>query len=311
MKEVIVVGSLNVDITVNVPSFPVAGQSVMGTSLIMGMGGKGSNQATAAHRVGGHVRMIGRIGRDAMADVVRNHYAHEGMSMEGISESDTASTGTACIEVDASGQNRIAVVAGANEELSAAQVQQNEALFAGAGAVLTQLETGLAPVYAAKALAVQYGVPFLLNPAPYRPMPADLLAGVDWLTPNETEASAMTGLSVTDGESAAAAARAIQAMGVKNVLITLGGKGVYALWQGGEELLAPPAVKAVDTTGAGDAFNGAFASALADGYDVPTALRFASCCASLSVTRAGAAASMPQRPDTLALLQSTYGVRLG
>ena len=314
MKKVMVVGSLNVDMTVYTPRFPVAGETVFGTSLRIGMGGKGSNQAIAAHRSGGDVCMVGCIGTDAMADVVRRRYDAEGMSREFIAESTVAETGTALIEVEGSGQNRIVVITGANDEVSAAQVEAAAAKIENMGAVLTQLETGFEPVIAAKELAAARGVPFILNPAPYKDMPAELLAGTDWLTPNETEAARLCGVTVTDRATAAEAAEKIRALGVKNVLITLGKQGVYASWlqDGGvkEELLPPPAVKAVDTTGAGDAFNGAFTVALADGLPVPQALRFASCCASLSVTRAGAADSMPARSEILALLKETYGVEL-
>ncbi len=312
MNKVIVVGSLNVDLTVYAPHFPVAGETVIGSTLRIGMGGKGSNQATAAHRCGGDVCMVGCIGKDAMSDVVRRHYENEGMSRDYITESDTAETGTALIEVEASGQNRIVVVTGANAEVSAAQVEQVAAEVGEIGAVLTQLETGYEPIFAAKKLAEERGVPFVLNPAPYSPMPAGLLTGTDWLTPNETEASYISGVTVTDAATAAEAARAIRTMGVKNVLVTLGGQGVYAMWEEEgdlkEEKLAPPKVKAVDTTGAGDAFNGAFTTALAEGRTVPGALRFASCCASLSVTKAGAADAMPTRAETLALLKETYGL---
>ncbi len=312
MSKVIVVGSLNVDLTVYTPHFPVAGETVIGSTLRIGMGGKGSNQATAAHRCGGDVCMVGCIGKDAMSDVVRRHYENEGMSRAYITESDTVETGTALIEVDASGQNRIVVVTGANAEVSAAQVEKAAAEMQEIGAVLTQLETGYEPIFAAKKLAAERGVPFVLNPAPYSPMPTELLDGTDWLTPNETEASYISGVEVKDAASAAEAARAICAMGVKNVLVTLGGQGVYAQWMENgalkEEKLSPPKVKAVDTTGAGDAFNGAFTTALAEGRTVPEALRFASCCASLSVTKAGAADAMPARSETLALLKETYGL---
>jgi ribokinase len=291
---------------------PGAGETVSGSALRIGMGGKGSNQATAAHRCGGDVCMVGCSGKDAMSDVVRRHYENEGMSRTYIAESDTAETGTALIEVDASGQNRIVVVAGANAEVSAAQVERAAAEIGQAGAVLTQLEIRHEPLLAAKKLAEAHDVPFVINPAPYSPMPAELLAGTDWLTPNETEASCLAGVEVKDAAGAAAAARAIRAMGVKNVLITLGSQGVYALWEEDgalkDEKLSPPSVKAVDTTGAGDAFNGAFTVALAEGRTVSEALRFASCCASLSVTKAGAADAMPSREETLALLKETYGL---
>lgn len=314
MKKVMVVGSLNVDLTVYTPRFPVAGETVFGSTLRIGMGGKGSNQATAAHRCGGEVYMVGCIGKDAMSDVVRRHYDTEGMPRAFIRESDTVGTGTALIEVEDGGQNRIVVVTGANGEVSAEQVTEAAAQLPDLGAVLTQLEIDFAPVLAAKALAAERGIPFVLNPAPYKEMPAEVLCGADWVTPNETEAACLCGVTVTDRATAAEAAEKIRAMGVKNVLITLGAQGVYAAWQTpegiAEELLAPPRVKAVDTTGAGDAFNGAFTAALAEGRTVPQALRFASGCASLSVTRAGAADSMPGREEILELVKETYGLQL-
>lgn len=310
MKKVVVVGSLNVDLTVYTPQFPVGGETVVGHTLKIGVGGKGNNQATAAHRSGGNVVMVGRMGADAMGKVLVEHYEREGMSRAFISISETSETGTASIEVEDAGQNRIVIVKGANAELSAAEVEAAQSEFAACGAVLTQLETGFEPIFTAKKLAQQFQVPFLLNPAPYQPLPAELLAGIDWLTPNETEAAALSGVEVTDAATAAQAAHRILSMGVKNVLITLGCNGVYFANAESEELVAPPKVKAVDTTGAGDAFNGAFTVALAEQLPISTALRFATCCASLSVTRAGAAASVPLREETLALMEETYGLRL-
>lgn len=310
LEKVIVVGSLNVDLTVYTPQFPLAGETVVGRTLKIGVGGKGNNQATAAHRSGGNVRMIGRMGQDTMGRVLHAHYESEGMSRAYVSISETSETGTASIEVNGEGQNRIVIVKGANAELSEAEVDAAEEEFADCGAVLTQLETGFEPILAAKRLAVKYHVPFILNPAPYQALPAGLLSGIDWLTPNETEAAALSGIPVEDEDGARRASRAILAMGVKNVVVTLGASGVYYTDGENEELVPAPHVHAVDTTGAGDSFNGAFAVALAKQMPVPTALRFANSCAALSVTRPGAAVSCPMEEETLAMLEEAYGIRL-
>ena len=305
MKKVVVVGSLNIDLTVYTEQFPAAGETVVGRRFVSGMGGKGCNQATAAHRAGAKVCMVARMGTDSMAEIVRRHFTGEGMSMEHISVSETSATGIAVIEVEDAGQNRIIIVKGCNEELSAAEVDAAAEEIASADVVLTQLETGWAPILRAKELANAAGVPFVVNPAPYQPMPAALLVGADWMTPNETEASSMCGLPVDGPADAPAAARAIRAMGVKNVLITLGAAGAYAQWTDAdgehEQFVAAPKVQVVDTTGAGDAFNGAFAVALAEGKSVPEAMRFAACCGSLSVTKPGTAPAMPCREEIDAL----------
>jgi len=310
MEKVIVVGSLNVDLTVYTEQFPRPGETLVGKKLTIGVGGKGNNQATAAHRSGGEVYMVGRMGTDAMGDVLRRHYEQEGMTRRYITESADCETGTATIQVDGTGQNSIVIVKGANAALNAADVRLAAGQFAGAGAVLTQLETELAPILTAKELAAENGVPFILNPAPYRALPPELLAGLDWITPNETEAEALTGIAVTDEESCRAAAKELQRMGVKNVIITLGSRGVYCAAADGSAQTVPcPKMKAVDTTGAGDTFNGAFAVALAGQLPLHTALCFANCAAAISVTRPGAAASVPTRQQTLALLESHYGLK--
>ena len=225
---------------------------------------------------------------------------------------ENAETASALIEVDESdAQNRIIVILAACEKVGRDMVYAAEKDFADCDAVLTQFETTPEAVLAAKELAHQYGKPFILNPAPCIPMPDGLYDGVDYLTPNETEAEILTGVKVETVEDCRKAAAKMFAMGVKNVVITLGVKGSY-FSDGKRELVIPAItkVKAVETTGAGDAFNGGFATAIAEGFDVETALKFATCTAAISVTRLGSGPSMPYREEILVLLDEEFGIRL-
>ena len=291
-------GSLNVDITGFAPRLPVMGETVSGRTIQMGPGGKGNNQMTAAHRAGAQTVLIGCRGRDPLGKVIEEHLSTEGMDTRFVSIRENVSTGGALIEVDdTDAQNRILVMPGANGTVGRAEVLAAEAEFADCDAVLTQFETTAEAVLASKELAHKYAKPFILNPAPCLPMPEGLYEGVDYLTPNETEAGLLTGITVESAADCRAAAEKLLAMGVKHVIITLGSRGVY--YYDGETEITLPAlpVKPVDTTGAGDAFNGGFAVAVAEGADIPTALRFATCTAALSVSRAGASSSMPYREE--------------
>lgn len=301
-------GSSNVDLTGFAPRLPAAGETVMGNALHVGPGGKGSNQMTAAARAGGDVYFITRIGQDVFGETLRRHFTNEGFRFDYITSPEGEATGTALIEIDEKdGQNRIMVIPAANQHMTAADVMAAEADFAGADAVLTQLEISMEAIVAAKELAGKYRKPFILNPAPFCPLPEGFLHGIDWLTPNETEASCFTGVAIKSPDDARTAARMLLAQGVRNVVITLGVGGAY--WTDGEkEALVPGIrVKAVETTGAGDTFNGALAVAIAEGHDPAYALQFANCAAAISVTRLGAAASAPRREEILALMQKTYG----
>jgi ribokinase len=308
MAKIVGPGSLNVDITGYAKRLPVGGETMFGEDVRMGPGGKGGNQMCAAHRAGAEVVMVSRIGTDALAHVITEHYASEGMSTARITVSETAPTGSAIILVETeTAQNRIIVVAGANEEVGAADVEAAEEDFASADAILAQLETGMSSVEAAKAMAVKYGKPFILNPAPYKPVDPSLFDGVDYLTPNETEAEFYTGITVNSVEDARRAAEKLLAMGVKRAIITMGSRGSY-YFDGENELHIPVIpVKAVDSTGAGDAFNGGLATAVAEGMSPMDAMRFATCVATLSVTKEGAASSMPTRAEVLELFKKTFG----
>lgn len=310
MAKIIGAGSLIVDITGYAAHLPVPGETSRGQRLVFGPGGKGSNQMTAASRAGAEAIIISRMGRDFLSSILAAHYEREGMITRYIRSCDTE-TGSALIEVDTvTAQNRIIVVSGACECITAQDVLEAERDFADADAVITQLETSIESVRACKELAQKYGKPFILNPAPYREIPDDLLRGVDYLTPNETEAEYFSGIPVTDSVSAERAARALLDRGVRNVIITLGKQGAFYCGEQGSILLPAISVDAVDTTGAGDAFNGGFAAAIAFGADVWTALRFANCTGALSVTRTGTAPAMPMRCEIDALMQQQYGCTL-
>ena len=311
MAKIIGPGSLVVDITGFAPHLPKEGETVPGSTVRFGPGGKGSNQLTAACRAGSDVLIISRRGQDFLGQIMKAHYDAEGMSEKYISIVEGEETGSALIEIDeADAQNRIIVILAANTRVTREDVLAAEADFADADAVLTQFETSLPAMMAAKELAVKHRKPFILNPAPYFPVPASVFDGVDYVTPNETETEYMTGIPVNTEEDCRAAAKKILDMGVKNVIITLGVRGAYYT-DGKKELLVPSIkVKAVETTGAGDAFNGGFATAIAEGADMERALQFATCTAAISVTRVGSSPSMPKRDEILDLMQKEFGTTL-
>ena len=311
MAKIVGPGSLIVDVTGFAPHLPVHGETVKGSTLRLGPGGKGSNQMTAAHRAGSDVCLIGRRGDDNLGDILAKHYATEGMSEAYITVDKDDETASALIEIDESdAQNRIIVILAANEKVVGADVLRAEQEFADCDAVLTQFETSLDAVLTAKALAKKYAKPFILNPAPYLPHDISVFDGVDYVTPNETEAEQFTGISVNTEEDCRRAAQKFFDMGVKNVIITLGVRGVFYT-NGTDEVFVPSIkVKAVETTGAGDAFNGGFATAIAEGADIQRALQFATCTAAISVTRVGSSPSMPKRDEILALMQKEFGTTL-
>lgn len=309
MAKIVGPGSLIVDVTGYAPHLPVAGETAKGSTLRFGPGGKGSNQMTAAHRAGSEVKIISRRGSDVMGQLLKQHYAAEGMSEEHVRVSPDFETGSALIEIDeTTAQNRIMVILGANESIDREQVLAAESDFADCDAVLTQFETTVEAVLAAKELAHKYRKPLILNPAPYIDVPASLFDGMDYITPNETEAEQFTGIRVDTVEDCRRAAARFLEMGVKNVIITLGARGVY-FTDGKREITVPAiSVKAVETTGAGDAFNGGLATALAEGLEIEAALKFATCTAAISVTRLGSSPSMPYRGEILALLRKEFGI---
>jgi ribokinase len=308
MAKIIGPGSLIVDVTGFAPHLPVAGETVKGSTLRFGPGGKGSNQMTAAHRAGSTVQIISRRGDDVLGQILKKHYETEGMSEKYVVVDPAAETASALIEIDESdAQNRIIVILAANEQVGREAVYAAEEDFKDADAVLTQFETTPEAVLAAKELAHKYGKPFILNPAPYVPVPAEIFDGVDYVTPNETEAEQFTGVKVDTVEDCRLAAKKFFEMGVKNVIITLGVRGAY-FTDGEREILVPSVkVKAVETTGAGDAFNGGLSTAIAEGLPMETALQFATCTAAISVTRYGSSPSMPYRHEILEMMEKEFG----
>jgi len=299
---VVVLGSVNADLVLRCTQLPQPGQTVHGRTFETLPGGKGANQAVAAARLGAPVSFIGCVGDDDFGRHARQVLAEEGIATEHLHTVADVRTGVAMIIVDDAGQNCIALAAGANAALSVAHVDAAAALIRGAALLICQLESPLDVVQHAVALAHAAGVPVLLNPAPAQALPASLLAQVDLLVPNETEAAVLAGMSAGAEFDAAAAAARLRALGARSVIVTLGAAGVHVAADGIDRRLAAPVVRAVDTTGAGDTFIGAFAAARCEGADLLAAIAIAQRAAALSVTRAGTIAAMPPRdehvPDT-------------
>lgn len=295
---IVVLGSVNVDLVLRCPALPLPGQTVHGQDFQTLPGGKGANQAVAAARLGAKVAFIGCVGDDDFGREARCVLQAEGVDTHHLHEAAGTRTGVAMILVDSAGQNSIALAAGANAALSIAQVDAAAALIAGAALFICQLETPLPVVRHAVALAHAAGVPVLLNPAPAQALPAELLAQVDVLVPNETEAAALVGWPAGQAFDAAEAAACLRAMGPGTVLVTLGAQGVQVATASIDRHLPAPAVgTVVDATGAGDTFIGAYAVARSEGADVCAAAAYAQRAAALSVTRAGALAGMPRRHE--------------
>jgi len=291
--EVVVVGSLNMDLVARAARLPVPGETVAGTGFATVPGGKGANQAVAAARLGARTAMVGCTGDDAFGPPLRAGLEADGIDCGAVRAAPGVSTGVALIVVDDAGRNGIVVVPGANGLLRPADVDAAEPLLRAARIVVLQLETPLDAVLHAARRARALGKLVLLNPAPARPLPRGLLALVDWLVPNETEAAALTGLAVGSPAEAAQAGRALRAAGAGAVLVTLGASGVVSVGPEGERHDAAPRVQAVDTTAAGDTFIGGLCAALVGGKPLPAAVAFGQAAAAICVTRAGAQPSIP------------------
>ncbi|OLB53674.1 MAG: ribokinase [Candidatus Rokubacteria bacterium 13_2_20CM_2_70_11] len=300
--RLLVVGSANVDFTVAARHLPRPGETVSGGTLLVSHGGKGANQAVAARRLGAEVRFLACVGDDAPGREIRTALETEGIGVAGVSTTDRAPTGTALILVDAEGRNAIAVAPGANWELTVEMVARRVDDLAWADVVMCQLETPIATVAWVLGEARRRGRLTLLNPAPMREEARELVALADYLTPNETEAERLSGVVVRDPGSAAAAGRALQALGASTVIVTLGAQGALACTPDG--LVRAPAlpVAVVDTTAAGDAFSASLALALGEKRALGDALRFASAAAALACTRRGARPSLPRRNEVETLL---------
>lgn len=292
--RVVVLGSANVDYTVAVPRLPQPGETVSEGSLLVAFGGKGANQAVAARRLGAEVRFVGCVGDDPPGREIRSALAAEGIGVEGLATAPAAATGTALIVVDAEGRNQIAVAPGANRALTVATAAPRAADLAWAQVLVCQLETPLAVVAWALEQARRGGVVTILNPAPVPAAPLPFLHLADYLTPNAGEAARLAGAAAGPDDPAAAAA-ALRARGAGTVIVTLGEAGALAVGPAGPLAVPAFAVPVVDTTGAGDAFNGGLAVALAEGRPLAEAVGLASAAAALACTQRGAQPSLPDR----------------
>ncbi len=309
-KSIVVVGSINLDLVATAPRIPVAGETVAGLSFQTFPGGKGANQAVAAARLGGSVTMMGKLGTDIFGAQLRASL-EESKVNTGAIEAVPGSSGVALIVTDAKGENAITVVAGANAHLSPVDLDKHIDLLRSAGVLLTQLEIPLETVEYLAAIALRERIPLILDPAPARPLPPSLLKCVDWLTPNETESSFLLGRTPEELTEAGLedAANTLLALGSRNVVLKLGKRGCYvALMDGTRKLLPAHSVRAVDTTAAGDAFNGAFAVALLNGQDPLSSASWASAVAAISVTRPGAQSSMPTLAEVDRFLKDSRSV---
>ncbi len=306
--EIVVVGSSNTDMILQMDHIPRPGETVLGGRFTMAAGGKGANQAVAAARAGGRVTFLARVGDDVFGRQAVAGFARDGINVDFILQDREASSGVALIFVAEGGENSIGVASGANGRLSPADVDATAARIAAANVLVMQLETPIETVRRAAETAAGQGVCVILNPAPARALADDLLQHVTVLTPNEHEAERLTGIEVADVDGAARAAAALQASGIETVIVTLGARGVFVA--SGEFTGAVPAfpVEPVDTTAAGDVFNGALAVLLAENQPLLSAVRFASAAAALSVTRLGAQPSAPRRRDIEALLKDDQTV---
>jgi ribokinase len=302
--KIVVVGSSNTDMILQMDHIPKPGETILGGQFSMAAGGKGANQAVAAARAGGAVTFLARVGNDMFGRQAIEGFRQDGIDVEHVLCDPEAPSGVALIFVAASGENSIGVASGANGLLSADDVRQAAAKLEAADVVVMQLETPLPTVQAAAEIAAAHNVRVILNPAPAQPLPDELLRHVTVLTPNESEAELLTGIAVTDAAAAQQAAQALHAKGVETVIVTLGSRG--ALVSGPEFSGTVPAfsVKAVDTTAAGDVFNGSLAVSIAEGESLENAVRFASAAAAISVTKLGAQPSAPNRAAIQAQLQN-------
>ncbi|WP_026370203.1 ribokinase [Kallotenue papyrolyticum] len=303
---VVVVGSCNMDLVTRAPRLPLPGETISGTSFGTYLGGKGFNQAVAARRMGASVALVACIGADDFGRQVEAAARQEGIATHGLTRSATAPTGTALILVqEGSGENSIVIVASANAQLTPERVAEQAATLRAARVLLLQLEVPIEASLQAARLARAAGATVILTPAPVQPLPDELLRLSDILVPNAVELRQLAG----DEHDLATAARQLLARGVGAVVITQGARGALCVTSAGEYPVAPFAVQAVDTTAAGDAFVGALAALLAEGWPLPEALRAASAAGALAVTRMGALPSLPTRPEVEAMLAGAATAR--
>ncbi len=295
--NLVVLGSINADHILNLETFPTPGETVTGNQYQVAFGGKGANQAVAAGRSGANIAFIACTGDDDTGERVRKQLASDNIDIAPVSVVAGESTGVALIFVNAEGENVLGIHAGANAALTTERVEAQRGIIAGAEALLMQLESPVESVLAAAKIAHENHTSVVLNPAPARVLSDELLALVDIITPNETEAEKLTGIRVENDDDAARAALALHDKGIGTVIITLGSRGVWASVNGEGRRVPGFKVKAIDTIAAGDTFNGALVTALLEGKAMDEAIRFAHAAAAIAVTRKGAQPSVPWRKE--------------
>lgn len=296
-RKILVLGSVNADHVLKVSSFPRPGETVTGTQYDILPGGKGANQAVACARLGGDTRFMACIGQDDFGQTIKDKFAEDGVDVSLVEQVYGVNTGVALIFVDQRAENCIGIAPAANAALTPEKVQAHSKDIAAADYLLMQLEMPVASIIKAAQIARSSGVQVVLNPAPAKTLPDELLACIDMLTPNQIEAECLTGIRVHDQHSAIEAAKVLHEKGIRTVVITMGRQGVFVSDAVGCRMVNGFSVKAKDTTAAGDTFNGALLVKLAEDSAMDDAVQFANAAAAISVTRAGAQTSIPQRKE--------------
>jgi ribokinase len=295
--RIALLGSLNLDLVLHMPRMPAAGETLASDASAIFRGGKGANQAVACARMGAAVSMIGRLGDDPSATMLRAALTAEGIDDKGVATTANTASGTAVILLTPDGQNRIMLIGGANAAVSAADIARQAEAFDGAKLLICQLEVPMDAVDAAIDRAAMLGIPVLLNPAPARGLPAELIAKIDYLIPNESEAALLTGIAVDGLDSALTAAQALRRQGARNVIVTLGASGILILDGDGHRHMPALPAEVVDTTAAGDSFIGGFAAGIVEGLSLDGAAQLGLRAARVCVGRPGAQAALPYRAE--------------
>jgi ribokinase len=295
--KILVIGSSNTDMVVRTKHFPSPGETVLGGTFFMNPGGKGANQAVASARLGGNVTFITKLGNDIFGRQALEQFKKEGINTDYVFSDTQLPSGVALITVDDKGENTIVVAPGSNASLSSEELNKAGNAFETCSLLLMQLEIPLSTVAHAALAAAEKKKRIILNPAPATDLPDDLLRHLFLLTPNRSEAESLTSVAIRDEQSLKDAAKKLKARGVENVIITLGDRGAYLYTATISKMIAARKVAAIDSTAAGDVFNGALAVAIAEGEAIDQAITFANHAAGISVTRPGAQASAPHRKE--------------
>lgn len=300
--SIVVIGSSNTDMVIKTAHLPVPGETILGGTFFMNAGGKGANQAVAAARLNGQVTFVTKIGDDVFGKKSIQLYNDEGVDTSYISVDNNLPSGVALITVDDNGENCIVVASGANAALNPADINNANMALGEASIILVQLEIPLETVKHIAGVAVKNNIQLVLNPAPACPLPDEILSAVSIITPNKKEAEMLTGCTITDMDTAMQAAKLLADKGIKTVIITLGAEGALILADDDYTIVPALSVSAVDTTAAGDIFNGALVVAISEQHSISQAVQFANNAAAISVTRLGAQASAPHRNEVEALM---------